>query len=143
VQQQASQLQGLSGLLSSAPVSMEQLSGLMARVASLKEQLLPGQEQQAVAGGGAAVAAAGGGKEAELSAEQLPKAWKALATVAGLVEDQFTPVAYVENQGSDTQVGDCVLLVLCCWCCAAGGAAITAAATQDMLPTCSLVHGPL
>lgn len=111
MQQQAQQLQGLSGLLSSAPVSMEQLSGLMARVASLKEQLLPGQELQA----GAAAGAAGGSKEAELSAEQLPKAWKALATVAGLVEDQFTPVAYVENEGSDTQVCGCVLLVVCCW----------------------------
>jgi hypothetical protein len=46
------------------------------------------------------------GRAEDLSAEQLPRAWKVLASVAGgLVEDQFTQVAYVDNEGTDTQVG--------------------------------------
>jgi hypothetical protein len=40
-----------------------------------------------------------------LAPEQMPGAWKALASVAGkMVEDVFRPVAYIENKTTDTQV---------------------------------------
>ncbi|KAF6250498.1 hypothetical protein COO60DRAFT_1705829 [Scenedesmus sp. NREL 46B-D3] len=40
-----------------------------------------------------------------LAPEQMPGAWKALASVAGkMVEDVFRPVAYIDNDTTDTQV---------------------------------------
>jgi hypothetical protein len=57
-----------------------------------------------------AAAAAGGGGESTtnlpaLAPEQMPGAWKALASVAGrMVEDVFKPVAFIENMTTDTQV---------------------------------------
>jgi hypothetical protein len=49
--------------------------------------------------------AAGVPPAARLAPEQMPAAWKVLARVAGKqLEDHYTPVAYVEHVGTDTQV---------------------------------------
>jgi hypothetical protein len=41
-----------------------------------------------------------------LTPEMMPSAWRALTKVCGkMVDDIFTPVAYLDNPGSDTQVG--------------------------------------
>ncbi len=56
-------------------------------------------------GAPAASEAAGAAAALGLSVEQLPGAWKALASIAGkVIEGMFTPVAYLDNERTDTQV---------------------------------------
>jgi hypothetical protein len=53
----------------------------------------------------AADAAAAESSLPALAPEQMPGAWKALASVAGkMVEDVFRPVAFIDNITTDTQV---------------------------------------
>jgi hypothetical protein len=62
-------------------------------------------DEPAAAADAAAAAAAAESSMPAMTPEQMPGAWKALASVAGkMVEDVFRPVAFIENNATDTQV---------------------------------------
>jgi len=96
------QKEGLPG------IDTAELQNILAMVATSrlpkKEQAANGNAETA-AGAAAADAASSGTIPPALSPEAMPAAWKALASVAGkVVDDVFHPVAYIENEETDTQV---------------------------------------
>jgi hypothetical protein len=101
--------------LSAVPVT--DLQAIVARITASRAAAAAGTTSDAAAAAAdeasAAAAAAAESSLPALAPEQMPGAWKALASVAGkMVEDVFRPVAFIENDTTDTQV-NAVRMCMC------------------------------